>query len=74
MREEDLFPGAISITNVVFLKVKGLEFYVKDIKINLQQFRGLKGVTHDCHQSNNPKDPEDNHGMVGWSNVGWCLP
>lgn len=71
-----MFPGAISITNVVFLKVKGLEFDVKDIKVNLQQFRDLNGVAHDCPQSkkNPKKDPEDNHGMVGWSNVGWGLP
>lgn len=70
-REDDLFPGAISTTNVVFLKVKGLEFDVKHIKVSLQQFHDLKGVAYDCHQSKNPKkDPEDNHGMVGWSNVG----
>lgn len=67
----DLCPGAISKTNVVFLKVQGLELDVKHIKVGLQQFHDLKGVTYDCHQSNNPKkDPEDNYGMVGWPNVG----
>lgn len=57
---------------MVFLKVRGLEFDVKHIKVSLQQFHDVKGVTYDCHQRKNPtKDPEDNHGMVGWSNVGW---
>lgn len=70
-----MFPGAISITNVVSLKVKGLEFHVKHIKVSLQQFHDLKVVIYNCYHSNNAKkDPENNHGMVGWSSVGWGRP